>query len=599
MAHRVRSAWLGLAACVMLATLVGCTGDTGPAGPAGPAGADGAEGPAGPAGTDNPSVSAITPNRAFLERRSQVTISGYGTEWTTAPTVSFDGGGVTVDNVQVASPTSLVVDITVADNALVGTRNVVVGEGETAVTYEDAFNIESPILLDALGGTTAQGSIILVGGKMVDLSTPFDTLLLDSEYFSLQVGDSSPWQMGDGDASTYSFFNLAFVDVLATSGPTDLVISNGVGPNAIVSRAQAAVDVAARMPTALTVGAQIMENVTNGLESKLYTITTNPDVSTVVWVTADNADAAPAFALLPDTGRFADMIEFGSSVTLPSDPAPQTYYLVYWDNTGTAGYGITVEAQEIVGDETEPNNTCNMAQDAGAPPVSLANLSLLDEMDEDWFAIDVPSAAVGGTIHAWTSPGDDNTDTWIEILGDDCVTSYGMSSDLDYHEDLTSAPIPAAGIYYVRVFHSSYPYAGTFYNLDIELNIPMPADVYEPNDDYTMATPAMSGTTLQATISPTGDLDYFSVMANAGQTIHAVVSDGATNICTDGSIDTVVDILDMDGMTSLASNDDSIPGSNYCSDVSFMVPAAGTYFVQVAPYSANASFDYAVTVTVQ
>lgn len=598
MAHRVRSAWLGLASGAMLAMLVGCTGAEGPQGPAGTAGPEGPAGPAGQDATAEPSVSAITPNRAFLERSSQVTISGYGTRWETAPAVSFDGGGVTVDNVEVASPTSLIVDITVAADAAVGARNVIVGDGETAVTYEDAFNVEAPIELTALGGTTAQGSIILVGGKMVDVSTPFDTLLLDSDFFFLQVGDSSPWMMGEGDAAAYSFFNLAFVDVVATAGPTDVIISNGIDP--IVSRAPAAFDVAARTPAALTAGTQVTDTVMNALESKLFTITTNPDIATVVWVTADSADASPAFALLPDTGRFEDMLNFGSSVTLPADPMAQTYYLVYWDNTGTTGYDITIGVEEQAPDEPDE---CQVAAPL-AVPADLQGASLADETDEDWFAITVPASADGFRISVATYPGDTDTDTVLDIVGPNCTTLVaGPSADSGYHELLVSDLIQVAAdtTYYVRVYNSSFGFTSPNYNLTVEL-LPNAPDAYEPNNDFASATTAASGGMYPATVAPADDLDYYAVMATMGQTITATITDGVQSSCggPPGLNDSEVEILDSAG-TQLAFNDDE-SNTNWCSVATATAPADGTYYIRAATsaqYCPGCIFDYTLLVDVQ
>ena len=74
----------------------GPAGKEGPAGQAGPAGQDGLPGPAGEQGPEGPagqdavgtvSISGVTPAFAFLDRSKTVTISGFGTDWssTTPP----------------------------------------------------------------------------------------------------------------------------------------------------------------------------------------------------------------------------------------------------------------------------------------------------------------------------------------------------------------------------------------------------------------------------------------------------------------------------------------------------------------------------------
>src|SRR5438034_269885 len=100
------------------AALVGC-GSDGAQGPAGSAGTSGQQGPAGPAGPSGPSgvgvgdpqVSAISPARAFLGRKLEVTVSGVATKWAAATTIDF-GTGITVDKVTAPSPDALLVALT-------------------------------------------------------------------------------------------------------------------------------------------------------------------------------------------------------------------------------------------------------------------------------------------------------------------------------------------------------------------------------------------------------------------------------------------------------------------------------------------------------
>ena len=112
---------------------LGCTGAAGPAGKEGPP------------GTGTPSVSAVTPPSAFLSRTVDLTIAGSGTSWSSATTVAFADPGVMVNKVTVASPTGLLVNVTIGANATVGATDVTVTDGATKDVYAGAFQIEAPL----------------------------------------------------------------------------------------------------------------------------------------------------------------------------------------------------------------------------------------------------------------------------------------------------------------------------------------------------------------------------------------------------------------------------------------------------------------------
>jgi hypothetical protein len=127
------------------------SGSQGPPGEQGPSGEQGPPGQGVDGGTGvAPSVSGITPANAFLARSGEVTISGYGTKWTSATTVDF-GADITVDKITVASPTALVVNFTVDSTAALGPRDVKVKDGANTESYKGAFSLLSPIALTFRG----------------------------------------------------------------------------------------------------------------------------------------------------------------------------------------------------------------------------------------------------------------------------------------------------------------------------------------------------------------------------------------------------------------------------------------------------------------
>lgn len=130
-----------------------------------------------------------------------------------------------------------------------------------------------------------------------------------------------------------------------------------------------------------------------------------------------------------------------------------------------------------------------------------------------------------------------------------------------------------------------------FSNLDNDLanfnlkfvNIDKPfADDFEPNDSISDATeidpPFNSGDVFTAITPIGGDVDYFKVTAEAGQTLVAEVLTGC--------LDSVLGIFDAAG-NLLASDDDS--GAGLLSRIVFEVPADGMFFIAV---SAFPDFDF-------
>ena len=73
----------------------------------------GPEGPAGPVWGGGPSISAVNPAFVAAGTSQTVLLSVFGTDWTDESTVSM-GTGISGEKVTCASPTCLVVELTVA-----------------------------------------------------------------------------------------------------------------------------------------------------------------------------------------------------------------------------------------------------------------------------------------------------------------------------------------------------------------------------------------------------------------------------------------------------------------------------------------------------
>ncbi|RLB47300.1 MAG: hypothetical protein DRI90_26490, partial [Deltaproteobacteria bacterium] len=437
---------------LILVSAVGCGGDdsvagpagaTGPDGPAGPTGPEGPEGPAGGGGGDvgDPSLSAVVPGTAYLEHDLAVTISGFGTEWTSAATVDF-GADITVTDTNMASPTSIVATIEIAPGAATGARDVTVTEGSDAVTYTGAFNVEEPLVAAHLG-TAAQGSILMGAAEQQDINAPFDEL--GNSVTVTANGSSEGLTL---NVATYALDYMVFVDVTATAEATDVIVESGL-TDVVSSRAVDSIDVQARTATAITPGTPLTASYAGAFDSMLYSF--DAAASQLVEVTMTSTGGSPLFFLLPSSGTFDDLITLGDTAAFTSTAQVETYYLVVFDVTGESGYDFTIDVAESASDEVEPNDACSSAQ-ALTLPAALTNLTLSSSTDEDWFEITATANEVAMLIQAMTSAGDANTDTYLEFFESDCTTPFGgPSSDFGFHESLTSDSITAAGTYYLRV----------------------------------------------------------------------------------------------------------------------------------------------------
>jgi cysteine-rich repeat protein len=119
------------------------------------------------------------------------------------------------------------------------------------------------------------------------------------------------------------------------------------------------------------------------------------------------------------------------------------------------------------------------------------------------------------------------------------------------------------------------------------------------NNSHSGADTIAAGTDWYALISPEHDVDYVSfIVGSANAVIAAQTLDFGDGACAGYLLDTVVDILDTNGSTVLATNDDGGDGS--CSLAEATAPAAGTYHVRVraSTIADPVTFGYVLAVSV-
>ncbi len=508
-----------------------------------------------------------------------MTISGADTKWTNATTVNF-GPGITA-SITAATPASLSVNLKIDGTAPAGPRDVTVGNG----TLKGAFQVEPPIKLVEVKGTLAQGSIFIARVEQKDMSTPFDTTSADHIKLTSAPGLTATVQ----SVQPYAIdFNMQ-VDVGVAPGSFDLRVDSGSADAVVSSQAAKAITIAARSPSPLVAGKQSPGSVAAPYESYLYSFVPGAHKLVRVNTSAMNSAAHPQYALLPESGKFADLVSLGATGQVITEKAAEPIYIIYWDSSGTTGYPFDIDISSADSNDLEPNNECAMAQTLDSSLFSLKNLLLRSATDEDWFAVPVAAADVGKSLEVTTSPGDARTDTRIEVYSGDCASllPIGASADDDYHDLVRVGPLYTAGTYYVRITGSkARPYEGAGYNVDFSLG-QLPSET-EPNDTCQQADPGGDiGYKLgPLTLPSLTDVDWFVFQASAtdvGKMVHAITAPG------DFDTDTGLEVFDgtCAALNSLGGPSDD---AGYQEDwTSTPITQAGNIYVKVS-YS---TFGYA------
>jgi len=470
---------LGLFAFASAAGACGGSGSQGPqgepgeAGPPGPPGEAGAPGPGFDGGSITPSISAIIPEHAFLSRNAELTISGYATNWTNSTTVDFGAKGVKVTKVTAASPTSLVVDITVDKTATIGPRDVNITDGAHIETYKGSFNVLSP-LVPTFQGVFAQGALGLVTIKNLDIANPFDSTsqtdpLTGAMTYpnmtvgALPMGVTQQQMVSVGDFSMQLFVSID-VNAAAAKGDLELLsgppaADGGVGTGNVEYFLPGALDVTARTATALTSGTATTSMIANPYDSTLYSLTPGAMQTIVDWAVTTSSMATTYMYLLPSPGTWGagganilGGLGGGAGVTLITNAATPMYG-VYWDNTGSTGSitvtGTTTPSAATAAATTSDATVANAVAATALPFVLTAGDLTHSNNVGDWVKITMPA---GTTKLRVQTVGDINTDTAVAVATSG-TTAAGMTTDTTdtgSFVDATFTGLSAGSTYYVE-----------------------------------------------------------------------------------------------------------------------------------------------------
>ncbi|MBI5478196.1 MAG: hypothetical protein HY906_05030 [Deltaproteobacteria bacterium] len=518
--RRVGIAFLVIA---MLA-LAGCKGEQGDTGPAGPEGATGATGTTGVTGATGPtgtfeggsSISAVVPDAVFVGRDHWVTIAGFNTTWVSDPSVNFQVTfcpGVTVDqaNIIVASPTALVVPITVSSSAALGTCDVTVVTDGEPLTYADAFELRSPLAITGYAGDLASGGIGILWVQNLDFDNPFETTADSAGNYPFIEFAAMPGVSAIAlDVQPFSMVVELLVDVPAAAGVRNFGFISGATGFEVPFALPGAFPVTARTATALVSGTPITATYAGAMDTYLYVYTPPAGDNKLSFsITYTEPLAEAFFAVLPSSGKWDDVIDYATNWAWWTN-GTSPYYMIVWDSSGTDGYSYTVRADN---DLETTNTTCATATPL-TPPTTVVGQSLDSSTDVDWFKVTTGAGDAGKFMRLRTNPGDAQTDTVIEVFTGACPspTSFAVSEDLAYHDSLLTPAVAAATTYYIQVYNSTFGYSGAGYSLEVTLES-------EPSTGNTCAAPQVVTLPYAPTatsLTDAGDQDWFQFAAAAG-----------------------------------------------------------------------------------
>jgi hypothetical protein len=423
------------------------------------------------------SVSGASPNQAFAGRTLDITLSGSGTNWDGTEMVSF-GDGVTVNKVSLASAAALIANVTVANDAMIGPRDITVTKGTDAEAYKMSFQIVSPADVTVVG-TPAQGSIVGLTIANHDFDNLFDDtsmgdgLFTPITYPNIAITAPSGVTAQVSSVTPFRIEATLLIDADASTGSFDLVVKSGPDGSAsqFTFKKPALFNITARTPMAIT-GTTATFAVGMPGDSQLYTYTpAGADHILSFDVMGDDPNASPIVVLLDKSGQFMNLLGNGPSVQYTTTSA-DALTIIIWDAGATGMYNAALDITDtaLTVQNGEGNDNTNKDPNGATalmtPPVIVKGASLSSGTDVDCYSLTVTA---GKSIHARTVPGDQNTDTTIQFY-DTTKTAMGMLVDQGYQEDTTSDPVPTTGTYYICIGASPmFDPSASNYNLIVTL----------------------------------------------------------------------------------------------------------------------------------
>ncbi|MGD9632966.1 MAG: S8 family serine peptidase [Pirellulales bacterium] len=223
---------------------------------------------------------------------------------------------------------------------------------------------------------------------------------------------------------------------------------------------------------------------------------------------------------------------------------------------------------QIVGDDDYGDNARNAAY-TFIPSTIPGRIERAN--DVDWFAVNMDV----GLTYRFEVLLDSLPDSVIRLYAGDGVTELAFDDEGGTNHGSLLEYTPASyGLFYLEV--AGYGLSNGSYSLRLSIRD-------DHGDNSGEATPIAVPTSLVANIDRAADTDWFSFQAVAGNSYRF-----ETSLIT--LHDSVMSLMNTDGVTPLAFDDDSGPG--LASLINWIAPADGTYYVLVASYSSIGTGTY-------
>jgi len=285
------------------------------------------------------------------------------------------------------------------------------------------------------------------------------------------------------------------------------------------------------------------------------------------------------------------------------------------DSRAEVKEGKTAPAEETsnvprpyaTGAETEPNDTSGTATALTFTPTAITTAAINPGGDLDFYTFTAPAGSrvwietdTGGVQNA----GATSRDTIVDLLAADGTTvvenddddGTGNGGDGTIETGLASIiagrTLTTGGTYFIRVQAFSATGIVNPYRLFVSLTNVAATPEVEANNTAATANVANSPALRSGSIGVAADADYYSVSANAGDTIFFPVDadperDGTgTDLVVEFRSPADALLLSVDSSITGDLTDPAAEGANYTVD------AAGTYFVKVRHFSATGTGTY-------
>lgn len=292
------------------------------------------------------------------------------------------------------------------------------------------------------------------------------------------------------------------------------------------------------------------------------------------------------------SGENSFVVQTVSAPTAPSDTAPIIYnwelddagwtHSNNWDRTadqnhtagGQVSWGYEVNSATSGYDNGQPNYGDLTSPSINIPaggPYYLRFWYLYEtegsgkHWDQRWVQISVNGAAFNNVLQLF----DDPPNVWLQTPAIDLSAHAGKAIQVRLHFETLDAAKNAYKGWYVD-------------DLSIDTNAPPScSSAGEPDNSPSQARTLAINGSLSGVICPAGDLDYYKFTASAGDQIGVTTEAQVIG----SSLDTLIELLDSDGASTLVSNDDQALGVRTDSFLAHRITRSGTYYIKLRAWN--------------